>query len=62
MAKQDDMDRLKELNDRICSGCGNHICTAGYILCNHCLHGGCSPVTQELRDKIAELEAIISAY
>ncbi len=49
--------RLYSLKEKVCAteGC-NHSSARGYILCNHCLHGGCSRAPQGLIQEIYELE------
>lgn len=53
--------RLYALNEKVCSTVGcSHASAQGYILCNHCLHGGCSRVSQTLINEIYALEQKLS--
>ena len=51
-------ERLFRLTEHICSLCKRHWSAQGYILCNHCLHGGCQPVPEERKEEILRLEIL----
>ena len=52
-------DRLFYLQGRMCSHCKRHISAPGYIICLHCIHGGCQTIPSAWIEEVLELEQLL---